>query len=91
MMRMEVRSFHVPRWLGPVIVLAAILAIPFMLTVTIGLIALVVGATIVKALLPASKLVDEHKKIFETQYSSRKKIDPSAIDAEYEVKDKTEN
>jgi hypothetical protein len=84
---MEVRSFQAPRWLGPILILIALALIPFLLTLALGLLALGIGASVIKALLPPSHPKNDHERIFAAHRQFGKKSDPSAIDAEYEVKD----
>jgi len=87
-MRIEVRSFQLPRWLAPLMGLLALAVIPvaFMVAILVG--ALAVGTTIIRALLPFSPPSQDSKPrpAFRSQESSRKS-EPSAIDVEYEVKD----
>lgn len=86
-MRMEVRSFKVPGWLAPLLLLLALALIPLFLVAGVAVAALAVGATIVRAFLPSSSQprVSNLHSVFKSVES--KKSDVSAIDVEYEVKD----
>ena len=86
-MRMEVRSFQVPRWLTPLLVLLALAFIPIALMFAVALGVLAVGTTVIRAFLPSSQpsSVSHVRSVFNSLES--KKSDVSAIDVEYEVKD----
>jgi hypothetical protein len=89
-MRMEVRSFQVPRWLAPLLVLVALAFIPIALMFAVALGVLAVGTTMIRAFLPSSQStpVSHQRSVFSSLES--KKSDVSAIDVEYEVKDSHE-
>jgi len=83
LMRMEVRSVQVPRWLAPLLLLLALALIPLALMVAVGFAALTIGATVVRAVLPSSS----RSPVIQSR-SVESSIQPhSAIDAEYEIKD----
>lgn len=82
-MRMEVRSFQVPQWLSPLLVLLALALIPVALVVAVGFGVLAVGAIVVKAFLPSSPC----PPIMSSRSVFSEPTDHSAIDAEYEIKD----
>ena len=82
-MRMEVRSFQVPQWLAPLMLLLALALIPLALMVAVGLGALAVGTTVVRALLPSSS----RPSVSSSHSAEFPKVSGSAIDAEYEIKD----
>jgi hypothetical protein len=86
-MRMEVRSFQVPRWLSPLLVLLALAFIPIALMFAVALGVLAVGTTVIRAFLPSSQppSVSHQHSVFSSLES--KKSDLSAIDVEYEIKD----
>ena len=90
MMRVQVQSFRGPRWLGPLLVLIALALLPFALMLGLAVMALVIGASVVRLFLPMPG-----NKAMENQTSAvpgRRVSDSSssAIDAEYEVKDENE-
>ena len=82
-MRMEVRSFQVPRWLAPLLVLLALALIPLALMVAVGFAALALGATVVRAFLSSSS----RPPIVQSHSVEAKGVSHEAIDAEYEIKD----
>ena len=86
-MRMEVKSFKVPGWLAPLLLLLALALIPLFLVAGVAVAALAVGTTVVRAFLPSSSQpqVSNLHSVFKSVES--KKSDVSAIDVEYEVKD----
>ncbi len=82
-MRMEVRSFQVPQWLSPLLVLLALALIPVALVVAVGFGVLAVGVSVVKAFLPSSP----RPPIMSSRSAFSEPTGHSAIDAEYEIKD----
>ncbi len=84
-MRMEVRSFQVPRWLAPLLVLLALALIPIALMVAVSFAALALGTTVVRAFLPSSS----RPPIVQSRTVEAKGSNLEAIDAEYEIKDQT--
>jgi hypothetical protein len=87
MMRVEVRSFQMPRWVVPVLVLAALALIPFVLALALAVGALALGAAGLRLLLsPPSP----PEAAFPRATPEKKFSDPSAIDANYEVKGENE-
>jgi len=88
-MRMEVRSFQVPRWLAPLLVLLALAFIPIALMFAVALGVLAMGTTVIRAFLPSSQPSVSHQSSVFSSLES-KKSDLSAIDVEYEVKDSNE-
>jgi hypothetical protein len=86
-MQIHVRSVPLPRWLAPLLILAALALIPFALMLGLVLAAVVIGASALRLLLPSP--VKPGADSFEFPFSrNEKKIsDHSAIDAEYEVRD----
>ena len=81
------QTFQVPRWLGPVLILAALALIPFALMIGLALMAVVLGVTALRLLLsqPSPPIFQQGRD----PVSSKRKMDAGspAIDAEYEVKD----
>ena len=53
-MRMEVRSFQVPRWLAPLMGLLALALIPVAMLVAVCVAALALGTTLIRVFLPTS-------------------------------------
>jgi len=87
MMRLQVQSFQVPRWVVPVVVLIAVALIPFALVLGLALTAAAVGFSVLRLFLPAS-----NPTAFGQGSNSQTRIKNSAsasnaIDAEYQVKD----
>jgi hypothetical protein len=86
-MRMEVRSFQLPRWLTPVLGLLALALIPIAIMVAVCVGALALGTTLIRAFVPSLPSPDPNSRpAFHAKDSSV--LSPSsAIDVEYEVKD----
>lgn len=87
-MKFEVRSYQAPRWIVPVLVLAALALIPFALMLALGLGAVAIGFSALRALLPPSE------KRLGSESLERPRRTPlkpgSVIDADYEIKDENE-
>lgn len=86
-MRVEVRSFQMPQWVVPVLVLAALALIPFVLVLALGVGALAIGAMGLRFLLSPSS---PDNGAFSQATTERKLSDPSAIDVQYSVKGENE-
>ena len=86
-MRMEVRSFQMPRWLAPLMGLLAIVLIPIAVMVAVLFAALALGITLIRAFVPsiASQTFKSRPAI--NAKDSSVLSQSSAIDVEYEVKD----
>jgi len=84
-MPMQVKSFQVPGWLAPVMILLALAFIPVALMLAVALGALAVGTTVIRAFLPSSQPSSAPHAVFSPRES--KKNDVQAIDVEYEIKD----
>ena len=85
-MRMEVRAFQMPRWIVPVLVLAALALVPFALMLALGFAVLGLGVSALRLMLPPAGPAQKEGPLREPTRSE--KIGPGAvIDAEYEVKD----
>jgi hypothetical protein len=82
---MQVKSFQVPVWLAPVMVLFALAFIPVALMLAVALGVLAVGTTVIRAFLPSSQTSASPQSVFSPRES--KKSDVQAIDVEYEIKD----
>jgi len=87
-MRMEVRSFQVPRWLAPLMGLLALALIPIAMLMAVCVAALALGTTLIRVFLPVSISSQNSKSrpAFRSKDSSVLSKQ-SAIDVEYEVKD----
>lgn len=88
-MKIEVHSFQAPRWIIPLLILAALALIPFALALAAGMAVLALGVGVLKLLLPSSG-TSGHVGSFETRRSAGKFSDSTAIDADYEVKGENE-
>lgn len=87
MIKVQMQTFQVPRWLGPVLVLTALALIPFALMIGLALMAVVLGWTALRLFLsfPSRPIFQQGR---DTGVVDRKSDNASpAIDAEYEVKD----
>jgi hypothetical protein len=90
-MPVMVRSYNLPRWLGPLVGLAVLALIPFALMVALALAGLSLGVLVIRSLLPSS---GREKRVLRGPGSSRSSqhlnsTHPSTqvLDAEYEVKE----
>jgi hypothetical protein len=87
MMRLQVQSFQLPRWVVPVMILIALALIPFALVLGLALTAAAVGFSALRLFLPASSSPtfgqgsDGQTRIKNSGSTSK------VIDAEYQVKD----
>ncbi len=88
MLKFEVRSYQLPRWMVPVLVLAALALIPFALMLALGLAAAAVGLSVFRAFLPAGNRPMDPEILNPPARTSLKS--GSVIDADYEVKDENE-
>jgi len=86
-MRVMVRSFHVTRWMGPLILLGLLALIPFAFMLALTLTALAVVFFVVRSFGPAFRATEMGTR-------AKPKIQPHSIDtssqvldAEYEVKE----
>ena len=87
MMRMEVRSAHLPWWVVPILLLAALALIPFALVLALAVAGMAIGVSVVRFLLTGPQNRHEESQTFRTQ-DSRTHLPPSqVIDADYEVKE----
>ena len=87
MMRLQVQSFQLPRWVVPVMILIAFALIPFALVLGLALTAVAVGFSALRFFFPASS-----SPTFDQGSNDQpgiKKSTPASkvIDAEYQVKD----
>lgn len=90
MMRFQVRTFAMPRWIGPLLALAAIVLLPFALMLALGLAALALGALVFRALMfPTDKRPDS-PSIDTSRSPALGSNDSPILDAEYEVKEEDE-
>jgi hypothetical protein len=89
-MQIHVRSVQVPRWLAPLLILAALALIPFALMLGLALAAVVIGASALRLLLPAPGKPAANSFEISLSRNNKKISDHTAIDAEYEVRDSDE-
>ncbi len=87
MLKFEVRSYQLPRWMVPVLALAALALIPFALMLALGVAALAVGVSVLRAFLPSGR-VGGSPTLGKAKGGSLKP--GSVIDVDYEVKDENE-
>lgn len=85
-MRMEVRSFQMPRWLAPILGLLALVLIPIAMMVAILFAALALGTTLIRAFVPSISSPNSKSRPSISSKDSSLSQSP-AIDVEYEVKD----
>jgi hypothetical protein len=89
-MQIHVRSAQLPRWVVPLLILAALALIPFALMLGLALAAVAIGASALRVLLPSLRGPEVRSTEFPFSRADKRFSDPSAIDAEYEVKDSDE-
>ena len=89
-MQIHVRSVQMPRWVVPLLILAALALIPFALMLGLALAAVVIGASALRLLLPSPGRLETRSTDFPFSGINKRFSDPSVIDAEYEVKDSDE-
>jgi hypothetical protein len=89
-MQIHVRSAQLPRWVVPLLILAALALIPFALMLGLALAAVAIGASALRLLLPSPGRPEAQSADFPFSQVHQRFSDPSAIDAEYEVKDSDE-
>ena len=87
LIRMEVRSFRLPPWLAPLLILAALALIPFALMLAFAVAGVAVLAGAARLFLPAPQGSSPKKPPFSSGESHKKFSEPSAIDVEYEARD----
>jgi hypothetical protein len=90
MMRVQVQSFQMPRWVIPVLVLAALALIPFALALALVAGGIALTAAVVRALLPPSTPSSPLHTRSEANGRVFDRGNSSVIDADYEVKDENE-
>jgi len=94
--RFSVRTFRVPGWVTPLLVLLALAMIPVAMALALGLLALVLGAGLVRALFPpagSSLPREEGPPGREVSGSLDGEVPPGdgpVIDVEYEARDEEE-
>lgn len=87
-MKFELRSYQAPRWIVPILVLAALALIPFALVLALGLAVAAIGFSALRAFLPPS---GKNPGLGYLKKPSRVSLKPgSVIDADYEIKDENE-
>lgn len=88
MLKFEMHSYQLPRWMVPVLALAALALIPFALMLALGVAVLAIGVSVLRAFLPSSPGLGKAKNLESPQHVPLKP--GSIIDADYEVKDENE-
>ncbi len=88
MMRLEVRSYQAPRWMAPILILAALALVPFALMLALGLAAAAIGISAFRLFLPAAGRSENPATFGSPPHHSLKS--GSVIDADYEIKDENE-
>lgn len=88
MLKFEVHSTQMPRWIVPVLALAAFALLPFALMLALGLAAAAIGFSVFKAFLPPVEKPLGPESLERPARSSLKS--GSVIDADYEIKDENE-
>lgn len=87
-MKFEVRSYQAPRWIVPVLALAALALVPVALALALGLAAVAIGFSALRAFLPPSGKNHGPEPL---DRPSRMPLKPgSVIDADFEIKDENE-
>jgi len=89
-MRLVIQSFQAPRWIVPVLILAALALIPFALMLTVTLLGLAVAATAFRVLLSPAPESPLESHSFPKGQLAELNSGSKVIDAEYEAKDQDE-
>ncbi len=89
-MQIHVRSAQVPRFLVPLLALAALALIPFALVLALVLAAAAIGVSALRLLLPSPGKLEAGQPRTPFSRAEKRFSDPSAIDAEFVVKDSDE-
>jgi hypothetical protein len=89
MMKMEVRTFRVPGWLMPVLLLAALALVPFALMLALAVACAAIGISLLRSFLPPGDASVTTPPAFDRK-DARGFFEKPAIDAEYVVKEKNE-
>jgi hypothetical protein len=82
-MRIMVRSFQAPRWVVPVLFVAALAILPFALLFGLVILGLVLGGSLIRLFLPGSPSPSVNVK----SQNASGYLRSSVIDADYEIKD----
>ena len=86
-MQIHVRSARFPGWVVPVLALIALALLPFAIALAFLVGALALGAGVVRLLFLPPSADASAKPSFRRPTSKERLADPSAIDAEFEVKE----
>ena len=89
-MRMEVKSFQVPRWVFPLMILAALALIPVALMLALSVAALGIVGSVVRAFLPSAAPKPMETRSFRFPEFEKSDSHTAVIDADYEVKEEHE-
>jgi hypothetical protein len=87
MMRMEVRSVHLPRWITPLLILAALALIPFALMLALALVGIVLGVSALRFFLAGPLDKKEEFQRVEPKVPQIHLSSCPVIDVDYEVKE----
>jgi len=88
MMKFEVHSYQTPRWIVPILILAALALIPFALVLALGLAAAAIGVSAFRLFLPVAGRPESPGTLGAPPPTSLKS--GSVIDADYKIKDENE-
>lgn len=89
MVRFQVHSYQLPRWIVLVLALAALALIPFALVLALGLGVLAIGASAFRVFLAPAGPVN-HSRFEKTASSKLGSSSANVIDADYEIKGENE-
>lgn len=89
-MRIHVSSTQFPGWVVPVLLLIALALLPFAIALGLLVGVLALGAGLVRVLLFPAPAENQDKPSLRRPPSNERLADPSAIDAEFEVKESHE-
>jgi hypothetical protein len=88
MMRLQVHSFQLPRWVAPVMILIALALIPFALVLGLALTTIAIGFSALRLFLPISNSATIHRTFNGQTRMKNHTTTSGVIDAEYQVKEK---
>ena len=87
MMRLQVQSFQLPRWVAPVMILVALGLVPFALMLGLALTAIAIGYSTLRLFLPGSNSQTDFQTLHGQTGIKNHSPTSGVIDAEYQVKD----
>ena len=89
-MKVEIRTFKSAGWIVPLMLLIALVLLPFALMLALALMTAALGAAVFRALLSSTQGDVIGSDARSTRKLGHPTSGPSIIDAEYEVKEKDE-